>query len=156
MAQPNFGVLLDKAPTEIERPKPAPPGTYTTIIQGMPKYDKSAKKQTEYVEFTHKFIEAGEDVDSDDLKAFLTSGDGSKKKLSDVTMRNTYYLTENSLWRLKDFLKDCGFEVDSDEATLRQMIEETPGKQVGVFVKHQASQDGQAIFAQIDHTVAVE
>ena len=156
MASPNFGALLDKAPTEIERPKPAPQGTYTTVIQGMPKYDVSTKKKTEYVEFTHKFLEAGDDVDADDLKAFLTTGDGSKKKLSDVTMRNTYYLTEGSLWRLKDFLKDCGFDVGEDDTTFRQMIEETPGKQVGVFVKHQGSQDGTSVFANIDHTVAVE
>ena len=156
MSAPNFGALLDKPSTEIERPKPLPAGVYTCVIQGLPKMDKSSKKGTEYVEFTHKFLEAGEDVDPDDLKSFLTSADGGKKKLSDVTMRNTYYLTENSIWRLKDFLKDCGFDVDSDDATLRQMIEDTPGKQVGVFVKHQASQDGQAVFANIDHTVAVE
>lgn len=153
---PNFGALLDKPASEVERPKPAPVGTYATTIQGLPRFDKSTKKQTEYVEFTHKFIQAMDDVDEEALTAYLTSPDGSKRNLSDVTMKNTYYLTENSLWRLKDFLKHCGFDVDSGEDSLRQMIEETPGKQVGVYITHTASANGESVFANIDKTLELE
>lgn len=155
MANPNFGALLDRAPTEIERPKPMPVGSYITIIQGTPRYDKSAKKQTEFVEFTHKFVSAGDDVDADELKEALTSPSGETKALNEVTMKNTFYLTENSLWRLKDFLEHCGFDVNNPEASLRKMIEETTNSEVGVVVRHEASQDGQSIFARIDKTFAV-
>ena len=156
MAQPSFAPILDRAPTEIERPKPLPTGTYTTLIQGQPRYDKSSKKQTEFVEFTHKFLSAGEDVDADALKEAITSPDGTVKNLADVTMRNTFYLTENSVWRLKDFLEDLGYDVSDESQTLRQMCDDTPGKQVGVTIIHEASQDGKAIFARIGDTVAVE
>jgi hypothetical protein len=36
-------------------------------VQGQPKIDKSSKKQTEYVQYTLKPIEALDDVDADAL-----------------------------------------------------------------------------------------
>ena len=147
----SYSSILDRAPSEIEKPKPLPQGSYITLLVGQPRIDKSAKKQTEFREFTHKILSAGEDVDADDLAAYL----GDNKKLTDVTVKNTYYITEGAVWRLKEFLEHCGIDLDNVES-LAEGIEETPGKQVGVFVKHQASTDGQSVFANIDHTVAVE
>lgn len=144
---PNFGALLDQAPSETERPKPLPQGTYVTMIQGLPRQDKSTKKGTEYVEFTHKLLSAGEDVDAEELAAMGGIGD--------KTMRNTYYITENSLWRLKDFLSHCGIDVDA-VGSYREAIDETPGKQVSIYIKHVPSEDGTAIYANIGKTLAVE
>ena len=142
---PNFGSILDRAPSEIEKPKPLPQGSYITQIVGQPRFDKSTKKQTEYVEFTHKLLAAQEDVDEDELKAL-----GGVK---DKVMKNTFYLTESAAWRLKEFLEHCGI----DEAdSLREMIEETPGKQVGIFINHEASQDGTSVFARVGKTFVVE
>lgn len=146
---PDFSEILDRVPSEIEKPKPIPVGTYSTVLQGIPRQDKSAKKQTRFVEFAHKIIAAGEDVDEDSLKEALTSPDGTVRSLQDIVMKNTFYLTENSAWRLKDFLKDCGFDIDDDSASLRELIEQTAGRQVNVFVKHEPSQDGQSVFAKI-------
>ena len=113
---PNFGSILDRAPSEIEKPKPLPQGSYITVLVGQPRFDKSAKKQTEFVEFTHKLLAAQEDVDEDELKVL-----GGVK---DKVMKNTFYLTEGAAWRLKEFLEHCGI----DEAdSLREMIDETPG-----------------------------
>lgn len=147
MANPNFGALLDKPSSEVEKPKPLPQGSYTVVIQGLPKFDKSTKKGTEYVEFTYKVLAAAEDVDSDELA--LMGG------IADKTMRDTYYITENSLWRLKEMLVNCGIE-DDDNKSLRQMIEETPGCQLVVHIKHTASQDGQSVFANVGSTAPVE
>lgn len=152
-AQPSFGSILDRAPSEIEKPKPLPQGSYITQIVGQPRFDLSTKKQTEFAEFTHKVISAGEDVDEDDLAAYLTGADGVKKKLTDVTLKNTYYLTKSAAWRLKEFLEHCGVE---EADSLREMIEETPGQQVGIFVNHEASQDGTSVFARIGKTFVVE
>lgn len=151
----SFGSILDRAPSEVERPKPLPQGSYVTQVVGQPRFDKSSKKQTEFAEFTHKIISAGEDVDQDDLDAYLTTADGKKKKLSDVTLKNTYYLTDGAAWRLKEFLEHCGIDVENLDS-LREGVEETPGKQVGVFVGHEASQDGQSVFARIGKTYVVE
>lgn len=147
--RPNFGSLLDKAPSEVERPKPGPEGSYLWVVQGLPRMDKSSKKQTEFVEFTLKAVQAGDDVDPEALEAFLTMPDGSKKPLGDFTQKGTFYLTENSLWRLKDFLTHCGIDVDEAES-LRQAIEETPNCQVVGYVRHEASSDGESVFARVD------
>ena len=147
----SFSSILDRAPSEIEKPKPLPQGSYVTILVGQPRFDKSTKKQTEYAEFTHKILSAGEDVDEDDLKSYLGEG----KKLTDVLMKNTYYLTEGATWRLKDFLGHCGIDVDNLDS-LREGVEETPGKQVGIFINHEASQDGTSVFARIGKTFVVE
>ena len=147
----SFGSILDRAPSEIEKPKPLPQGSYVTVLVGQPRFDKSTKKQTEYAEFTHKILSAGEDVDEDDLKNYLGEG----KKLTDVLMKNTYYLTEGATWRLKDFLGHCGIDVDELDS-LREGVEETPGKQVGIFINHEASQDGTSVFARIGKTFIVE
>lgn len=144
---PNFSSILDEAPSEVDRPKPLPVGTYTTIVQGLPRFDKSTKKQTEYVEFTHKILAAGDDVDQEELAAM--------GGIKDKTMKNTYYLTEASKWRLDEFLVNCGIDLDG-ESSRREMIEQTPGKQVGIYVTHQASNDGTAVYAQIGKTVGVE
>lgn len=153
---PSFTNILDRAPSTVEKPKPLPPGTYDTILQGMPRRDVSAKKQTPFIEFQHKIVAAGDDVDADALREALTSPDGEVKALNEIVMKNTYYLTENALWRLKQFLSDCGFDTDDDGSTLQQMVEETNGVGVKIYVKHVPSQDGQTIFAQIDKTLPAE
>lgn len=151
MTDTNFSDILDRAPTEIDKPKPIPQGTYSTILIGVPRHDKSAKKQTPFIEFTHKILAAGDDVDTEELSDALNG-----RALQDVTIKNTFYLTEGSAWRLKQFLADCGFDIDSAEMSLREMTEQTAGRAVDIFVKHEPSQDGQSVFARIDSTAASE
>lgn len=159
MAQGTFGSILDKAPSEVERPKPLPAGTYVAMVKGLPRFDKSTKKGTEFVEFTMQLIEPyknedGEsDVDQDDLAASLTKPSGDVVPLNERTMRNTYYLTEDALWRLKKFLvDDLGIE---EGESFRSMIDETPGKQCLISLKHTASDDGTAVFANVANTAPV-
>jgi len=157
MSNTNLNDILNRAPTEIERPKPLPQGNYVTVIVGMPRYDKSSKRQTDLVEFQHKFASYDEEVDAEALAEALTNKTtGEIKSLSDVVMKNTFYITEGAAWRLKLFLKDCGFNVESDEMSMREMIEQTTGRSVGVVIKHSPTQDGQGVFAQIGGTFAVE
>jgi uncharacterized protein (DUF488 family) len=157
MNDKTFSSILDRQSVDVERPKPLPAGTYDTMIQGMFRLDKSSKKQTEFSEYTHKITSVGEDVDENELKAYLTNADGSTKSINDVTIKNQYYHTEESLFRLKDFLKDCGIEdVDVPGNSLRSLMEQTPNCQVRIFVVHEPSQDGQSVFAKIKKTMPVE
>jgi hypothetical protein len=144
---PNFASLLDKPSSEIERPKPLPQGHYVCVVKGLPVFDKSSKKQTEYVEFALQPIEAQDDVDEDDLKAM--------GGFADKTIRATYYITEKSLYRLKEFLTHCGIEED-DKVSLRERIEASPNCQVLVGLVHEASNDGSAVYANVGSTAAVE
>lgn len=159
MTEANFAAILEKTVDQVEKPKPMPGGTYLTQLVGQPRQDVSSQKKTPFVEFTHKFVSAGDDVNEEELKEALTASDGTVRSLSDVTMKNTYYLSEKSLYRLKDFLADCGFDMEDAEAkkiSFGQMIADSPGMMVKVFVKHEPSQDGKSIFARIDSTLPAE
>lgn len=150
MNAPNFGSILDKASSEIERPKPFPVGTYITAVVGLPRIDKSAKKQTEFSEYTLKLLQAGEDVDTEALEAM--------GGIRDKTIKATYYHTEDAAWRLKKFLDDCRVPEDEDgeDLTLRQRIQMVAGRQVAITIKHTASDDGTTIYANVNGTAAVE
>ena len=143
---PNFGAILDKPTAEVNRPPAFPQGSYVAVVQGLPKFDKSSKKQTEYVEFEMKPLQALDDVDEEALKAFGPLGES--------TLRLTFYLTEKSAYRLKEFIiNDLQIE---EQETLRPMIDETPGQQCVIHVKHTASDDGKGVYANISSTAPVE
>jgi len=138
---PSFASILDTPSQEINFPK-LPVGSYTGLVKGMPKFDKSARKQTPYVEFTIQILEAQGDVDPDELTDF--------GPLAELEMPMTfYYETEGGAKRLLAFLDNCDTD---EEATPRQRIDETPGKTVIVEVKHEISADGQFTRARIDGT----
>jgi len=143
-----FASILDKPSSEVERPKPLPQGTYVCVVKGLPRKDKSTKKGTDYLEFTLQPLaiyenEAGEtDVDTEALEEM----GGFEKR----TIRATYYLTEDALYRLKQFLIDCG--IDPEGKTIAQMVDETPGCQVLASLVHVASEDGQNIYANLKST----
>lgn len=154
-AQPNFGVILDRKPTQIERPKVLPAGSYITVVQGMPRQDKSAKKQTPFYEYTCKYLQAMDDVDQDDLDAALSRADGTKRVLGEMTVKLTYYLTEDAIWRLKQFLEHCGLNEDDFES-IRHMAESAGGCQVVVKLRHKPSDDGESMYAEVFGTAPVE
>jgi hypothetical protein len=147
MAQPNFSSLLDAAPTEIDRPKPVPQGSYLCVVKGLPRYDKSAKKGTEFTEFTLQPVQAFDDVDMEALKEM--------GGLEDKTFKATFYHTEGSIYRLDEFHEHCGIDLDP-KVSRRERSESANGCQVGAYIKHVASQDGSAIYANIGKTFKVE
>lgn len=155
MNAPNFGSVLDRPSQAIERPRPLPAGHYIMVVKGQPKFDKSTQKKTEYAEYTMVPMQAMEDVDAEALADALTNkATGEKKALQDKTMRNTYYLTDDAIWRLKEFLDHCGVD-DGDGITLRQRVNAATGCQVLVTVRNRPSEDGQNMFAEIAGTAAV-
>lgn len=165
MNQPSFAPILDRAPKEVERPKVLPVGTYTWLIRGIPRFDKSKIKGTEFVEFTvvpqgaFAGADGNADVDQEELDACLTRKTGDKIAIQSKSQRLTFYLTEDALWRLRDFLKHLGFDVDdeSEEApSLRQMINESPNRQFAGYVSHKPSDDGETMYANITKTFALE
>jgi hypothetical protein len=151
--KPNFESILDKPASQIDRPKPIPMGTYVTLIKGQPRHD-NAKTGTEFYEFTHQILEAGKDVDEDDLTAALTKASGEVTPLRDKSLRQTFYITEDSLYRLQEFGEHCGVDLE-DVGSVRAMIAELPGKTVGVKVTHKPSDSG-VIYANITSTFKVE
>lgn len=135
--------ILDRPSNAAERPKPMPAGTYLMVVQGLPRFDKSSKKQTPYVEFLLVPQSAMDDVDAAELEEM--------GGLADKTVKATFYLTDGSEYRLTEFLDACGVgEEDEDGEALshRARIEETPNCQVYCTMVHEPSADGQRMFAK--------
>lgn len=133
--------------SSFERPKPWPVGSYVSVVKGLPRFDKSTRKQTPFVEFTLQPLQARDDVDIEALEEM--GGLGNR------TIRATFYTTDDAMWRLKKFLTDLGIEEDDDKS-FDQAISEAPGRQVIAYIKHRASDDGEAVYAELAGTAAVE
>lgn len=147
MDQTNFASILDMPAAEIKRPAAMPVGSYVAVVQGLPRFDKSTKKGTDYAEFTLKFLQAGEDVDAEALAAI--------GGLADKSIKHTFYLTEKSAYRLTEFLtEDLQIENDGSK-TVRELVDESPSRQCVVVIKHVASEDGKSVYANIASTAAV-
>jgi len=149
-----FADILDKPATEIDKPKPLPAGSYNWLINGMPRFDKSKEKQTPFYEFTCKCLGALDDVDEEALNDWAKKADGTMRSLTDFTTRLTFYITEDSLYRLQEFLEHLG--IDGDGKSVRQCIDETPNCQFVGNITHSASKDGTSVYANIGRTGPVE
>jgi hypothetical protein len=156
---PNFSDILDTPSTEISRPKVLPQGTYLWMVKGLPRIDKSTRKGTEFSEYTSQCLEASDDVDPDALKACLTKPSGEVTPLRERSIRVTHYHVEGySLYRLKMFLLDLGIDEEDEDGnprSIRDMMQDVPGRQFWGHVKHTPSDDGEMIFANIDKTAKV-
>jgi hypothetical protein len=142
-----FEDILNRPADEINAPPVLPVGTYHTVIVGLPERGKSSKKQTDFFKFKHKIVAALDDVDTEALAEI--DGGVSGKELD-----NTFYITEKSAFMLKDFLVNCGVEVEGK--SLAAFIDESPNREVLIHIKHEASEDGQRVFARVGSTAPVE
>jgi hypothetical protein len=156
---PDFTSVLDTPSTEVARPKALAQGTYVWMVKGLPRIDKSAKKGTEFSEYTLQCMEACEDVDAENLKFSLTKASGDVTPLTERSVRYTLYHTEDALWRLKQFLDHCQIPDEDDEGnvrSIRERMQDVPGKIILGHIKHSPSDDGDVMYANIDKTAKYE
>lgn len=146
MSNPNFAALLDEAPTEINRPKPLPQGTYLCTVTGW-ETGESSKKKTPFVRFSLLVIAADDDVDAEELEA---SGGFEGK-----TLRTDYYITADAVYRLDEFHEHCGLDI-TDEVSRKMRNDEVVNTQVKVYVKHRASADGESVYAEVGRTLSAD
>lgn len=143
---PNFASILDEAPSEVDRPKPLPVGTYHCVVQA-PVYDKSSKKGTPFVMFGLRPIAVFEDVDQTELEE---SGG-----LDNRTIRATYYLTEDAVYRLDEFHQHCGLDLTNQQSR-RTRNDEVINAEIIAVIKHEQSDDGTQTYAKLARTAPVE
>jgi len=144
----NFQDVLNKPATDVKPPEPLPPGTYLCIVDGPGEFAKIGKNQTDCINWKLKPMQAQPDVDQAALTQSLQG-----KTLQEKTIRHRSFITEESVWRLKEFLSHLGIEEGSK--TLGEMIPEAPGHQVLVTVGHRASEDGTQVFQEVKSTAKV-
>lgn len=135
--------ILDRPSNEAEPPKTVPAGNYRCRVQGLPRFDKSSKKQTPFVEFLLVPTAALDDVDETEL--------AEAGGLEGKTFKATFYLTDGSEYRLREFLDACGVDDEDDDGNARshrERIEDSPNCEVLVTMIHEPSADGQRMFAK--------
>lgn len=134
MTTPDFNTLLSAPVDSFVKPPLMPRGTYRgTIVKH--EYGKSTKKQTPYVEFTARVDEAGDDIVRTDLEGVRFEG---------RTFSESYYLTPDAMYRLKEFLQSLGIKTEG--RSVGEAIPDSAGGQVLMFVEHAPSQRNQDEF----------
>lgn len=144
MSEDQFREILGRKVEDVERPKPLPTGTAQVAVESWEQV-KSGKKGTPGVQFNFTLISYQEDVDEEQLKEY---GD-----IVGVKFRDTIWITENSLWRLRETLEAMGLETEDRE--FKEVLAECIGAEVYVVIEHQVSQDGEAKFARVKNYLPV-
>lgn len=139
----NFNALLSKPADEVKRPVAKPAGTYLGTVKEY-KFEESRQKKTPYCRFVVQNIMPGEDVDQAALQGTPESG---PIDLSKWNPHRDFYLTDDSLYRLKDFLESC--KIDTKGRTFGEMVPEVKGKSVMLTVTQRPSEDGTQLFNDI-------
>ena len=156
---PSFESILDTPVARTERPKPMPIGTYDCIVKGMYEEGVSNEKKTPFVRFTYTFQSAGDDVDESDLQAILTDKDGVVHPLSEKSIKDTYYITPDSMFRLKNVLIHMGLvdpDLEDESIHYRHVLSDTPNASIRVYIGHRPGNDGQSVFAEVKRTMPVD
>lgn len=145
----SFEDILNMNAEDVVAPPVLPQGPYHTIVMGLPERGESSQKKTPQLTFKHKIVSALEGVDEEALAAI--DGGVIGKEIT-----NTLYVTEKAGFMLKDFLVNCGIDIEGK--TLAGCIEEVPNREVIIFIKHDQIGEGeQARFiAKVGKTAPVE
>ena len=144
----DFKDILSRNSEENVKPQPLPEGNFVGNIKDW-KFGQSAKKKTDFIEFIVEPTDVGEDVDMDALAA---AGGLDKKKV-----RLTFYVTEDSAFRVSDFLvNDCQLT----GASIEKNLAEVKNVSIGFTIVHsfRTDKEGNAtneIDADISKTYAV-
>jgi hypothetical protein len=145
----SFEDILNRNSDEISAPPVLPPGPYHTIVTGLPERGESAQKKTPSLTFKHRIVAPLEGVDEEAMSQIEGGVIGKE-------IKNTFYITENSAFMLKDFLTNCG--IDLDGKSLGAAIDEVPNREVIIFIKHDMVGDGDQAraIAKVGKTAPVE
>jgi len=122
----DFSKLLDKPAGEAKKPPVLPEGIYGVVIKGYSIDDKN-KNKTPYVRFSVGYTEGPEGVELDGIDLSKRQG------------RSDFYLTEDALYRLDEFIKSAGVEVKGK--SYREIFPELTGTQAKAEVTHFTRQD---------------
>jgi len=125
----NFAHLLKRPALQAKKPEALPAGTYPAIITKY-EFGDNNKNKTPYVRFMVKLTGWANDVPADEQDSSID--------LSKRTMRRDFYLTDDSLHRLDDFIRSCGIVGEGKD--YEEVLPELMGKDVEVEVQQYMSE----------------
>lgn len=144
----SFNDLLDKPAEGITRPPPWPEGTFLLRIAKVTTEIAQNEQKTPMQRVLFDIMRPGEDVDPETMAAFT-------EKLGKAQARHDFFLTEDALYRLVEFLELAG--VSRTGKTTRQMLSELPGKFVyGHFKQTPDKKEPDVIRSNINSFAKVE
>lgn len=117
---PDFKTLLQKPVTSAERPKPKAPGTYNGMVQRF-EFGEAGEKKTPYVRYHINNVSPGPEVDMEE-----NARNGID--LAKWSPYKDFYLTDDSIYRLREFIESCKIPVDG--RSFNETIPEVVGKPV--------------------------
>lgn len=129
----NFSSVLDTPVSTVEKPKPFPVGGLIVQI-GQFKEVEIGKNKTPALDFESVIRDTMPDVDR-----------SGHPDIIGKPYRLRFFLTEESKWRLRDFLENS-LRISVEGKTFKQMLAEAPTRLCIVQNKHRAADDGSAIF----------
>lgn len=133
--------LLKARPADIIPPKPIPPGPFKVRIASH-EFSTAGKKNTECVNFSLRLLEPGDEVDLDLLEA-------AKDDLAKAKPTHRIFITEDSLWVLKDFLTNVLKIPEAD--SLEEMMPQTTGKEfIAIFTQQPSERDKERMVSFIE------
>lgn len=143
---PDFSHLLRRPAGKAVRPKALPMELYPGIIKGF-EYGDSNRNKTPYVRF-HLGLVGWPDSIPDSSRS-QPNGDGTPEPidLSKRRFRTDLYTTDDALWRLDEFLRSCG--VDLDGRSYEELIPTVVGCNVTVEVQQYLNQTTNEIGNQV-------
>lgn len=107
----DFKKLLSKNVTDIKAPKPLVAGDYPGVIKSFELGD-SNKNKTPYVRYFCGITGWPDEAEQEDREM----DDGTPIDLSKRQLRRDFYLTDDSMIRLKDLWTDLGLEIAGKSA----------------------------------------
>ncbi len=142
----SFAALLDKPADEVEAPKPLPTGFYR-VMNTKFEMGESNKKKTPFVQFEVSVLSAEADVDENELEA--AGG------IEDKTLRQTFYLTPDSMFRVKEFATNI-LDIDTKGLSMGEVIQACLQIPYIANVNHVTSQDGSRVYTELGALAKIE
>ena len=147
---PKFEDLLDLPPSEDDVPKLIPVGSYLVTVKGLPEVGRSTVKDTPFRRFTYQIIDIGADVDEVEIEER-----GGVNQIIGKSVKDTYYITDDAIFRLNAMLENCLGDVEGKSR--RELIDETPNCELGIYLRHRAATDGSdRMFLDVSRTFPAE
>lgn len=133
--------LLQKPAGSAPKPQALPVGNYGGKITRY-EYDNKNKNQTPYVRYSVIFHTWPDNVSEDEKVMVDGEGVAHPIDLTKRSLRKDFYLTDDALWRLDEFLKSMGLEGGSYEELIPKAVGLDVVGEVQQYVNQSTSEIG--------------
>lgn len=147
MSNVNLAALLSTTADTAKRPVPFNDGTYYGTVKSY-QIVESKEKKTPGVEYTVTLTHAADGVD---LTGFDEDNQQVTLNPAGKEFKTTFYLTENSLFMLKDFIKSCGIEIE--QRTFQELIPQPVGQPVICSITKSPRRQGEGFYNNLEKVV---